>query len=191
MNRPLALCYSDGRHITIDITSRLTRYRRQCSLKTSRIREQQPYGITDATVRYCRFVRETYVQYALPLLPQFSAYRSPRFVNRGVIEYVNEGKIVDGKPLEIAEGPPTREQDEWLENPENWPDEDEQYLKRVTDLISRNLTSAMLIADKEKFGRMMGGQFDFGEDVEKAVTEIFGGKEQREDFEKKLASHKK
>jgi len=108
-----------------------------------------------------------------------------------VIEYVNEGKIVDGKPLEIAEGPPTREQDEWLEDPENWPDEDEQYLKRVTDLISRNLTSAMLIADKEKFGRMIGGQFDFGEDVEKAVTEIFGGKERREDFEKKLASHKK
>jgi len=136
------------------------------------------------------FVRRTYVEYALPILPRFCAYRSPRFVNRGVLDYVNENMMIDGKRLEIAEGPPTREQDDWLEDPENWPDEDEQFMKRASDMISRSMMSAMMIADKEKGGMMMGGQFDFGEEVEEVVTEILGGKEKREHFEKTKAGFK-
>lgn len=98
--------------------------------------------------------------------------------------------IINGKRPEIAEGPPTREQDEWLEDPENWPDEDQQFIERANDLISRNMMSAMMIADKEKGGMMIGGQFDFGEEVEKVVTEMFGGKEKREHFEKTKAGLK-
>jgi hypothetical protein len=81
--------------------------------------------------------------------------------------------------LEIADSPPTKGQGEWLDDPGNWPDEDEIFLEKAQDSWSRNYTLAMMIADKEKEAYMCGEAFDYGGEVEGIVTEIFGGKERR------------
>ncbi|KAK5941414.1 hypothetical protein PMZ80_006692 [Knufia obscura] len=64
------------------------------------------------------FCRRTYIEYALPILPQFCFYRSPRFVNRKILNY-SRSYVINGGLLKIAEGAPTEEQDRWLEDPEN------------------------------------------------------------------------
>lgn len=64
-------------------------------------------------------------------------------------------------------------------------------MEKAQDLWSRNYTLAMTIADKEKELYMYEGIFEYGEEVESIVTEIFGGKEKRESFEKNHAGLKK
>lgn len=86
--------------------------------------------------------------------------------------------------------PPTKEQDEWLEDPDNRPVEDEDFTEMRWDLHSRNMWSAFTISDRGKGGILIGGQFDSGDEVEGVVTEIFGGTEERDEFMKNRAGFK-
>lgn len=120
-------------------------------------------------------------EYAFPLLPQNCHLKHPFFANPKLIDY-------DGEP--VPKMPPTAEQDEWLEDPNNWPVEDDVFKEMRWDLHSRNMWSAFTMSDREKGGMIIGGQVNFGDEIEGVVTEIHGGTEEREKFMNKNAGFK-
>lgn len=80
-----------------------------------------------------------------------------------------------GNFQEVAVGTLTKDQDKQLEDPENWPDEDEQYMRLAQDLWFSYILAVMIV-DKDKRSVPRRGQFDFAMTVEKIVIEYLAGK---------------
>lgn len=108
------------------------------------------------------FVRRTYLEYALPLLPKEAPYKSVRIANRFVIGY---GPKFPGKP-ECPEPPADGNPDDtWLHDMSNWPSkqvrESKEYGDKFFDLVTRTQTAAMFIKDAKMMEMTTGEKFDW------------------------------
>lgn len=118
------------------------------------------------------FVRRTYLEYIIPLLPKEAPYKSREIAN----------------PFLFALAQPFVDDPSVLENGNNWPDATAELVEKYHDAIGRNMLICMAILDQEKGQAVLGGRFDFGEhvvEIAKAIVDPdVGEREMREKYAK-------
>ncbi|KAL8243611.1 hypothetical protein R6Q59_009869 [Mikania micrantha] len=114
------------------------------------------------------FVKTTYLNYLLPLLPKDVQYKSPTIANRGIFPYAHVDPSLPPFPEKLGEG----QKDTWLEDMGNWPAEEvrksAKYRELYMDVFTRTMTIAMTVNDTSgRTVKLLGGDFDWD-----AVPEI-------------------
>lgn len=117
------------------------------------------------------FVRRTYLDYILKLLPTDAPYKAREIANSFLFEYTAE------KPI------PTEPNPGYLDDEANWPDVDNDV---YTDAVGRNIMICMAILEAHEPGSkgalMLSGQYDFDVHVKEVATMIVGGREVQEEI---------
>lgn len=114
--------------------------------------------------RVCDFLRRTYLEYIIPLLPKDAPLKVLEVANPFLFNYPDRttGVFVQGYKTD-----PT-----YLAADSNWPTWTANQAERFSDSIGRNVMIAEIILQKDAKGQlMMGGTFDF----EPTVVELARG----------------
>jgi len=102
------------------------------------------------------FVRRTYLEYILPLLPKEAVYKSPEIANPYVFNYT--GRAI-----------PT-ERNNYLYDEKNWAMPNASIREKYEDAFTRTMMIAMAILDPSKGQMVVGGAFDWDKPV--PISEI-------------------
>jgi len=110
------------------------------------------------------FVRRTYLEYILPLFPETAIYNVLELANPYVFAYPEichtHGVFSPGFENDLAR----------FERDDNWPEWTAELAELRFDAVGRNCMIALIIEQGDEKGPLvMGGSFDFEEDVRELV----------------------